>query len=174
MKTPFTDPPLTGSEKELVLGYIRFQQEIFLRKLQGADGTWLGESALATGLHPTSMTLAGMAGHLWFVEDYWREEILLGGALPEPWASFDWEQDTDADWHLPLPLPQVLENLQTSMEATRQLLTERSWDDMSLGALKDGTRFSYRWVALHLIEEWGRHLGHADLLRENIDGEIGD
>lgn len=60
------------------------------------------------------------------------------------------------------------------VEATRQLLTERSWDDMSLGALKDGTRFSYRWVALHLIEEWGRHLGHADLLRENIDGEIGD
>ncbi|WP_237200828.1 DinB family protein [Rothia nasimurium] len=63
---PFTDPPLTGSEKELVLGYIRFQQEVFLRKLQGADGTWLGESLLATPLHPSSMTLAGMAGYLWF------------------------------------------------------------------------------------------------------------
>ncbi|WP_237207769.1 DUF664 domain-containing protein [Rothia nasimurium] len=73
---PFTDPPLTCSEKELVLGYIRFQQEVFLRKLQGVDGTWLSESVLATPLHPTSMNLAGMAGHLWFVEDYWREKIL--------------------------------------------------------------------------------------------------
>ncbi|WP_237242271.1 DUF664 domain-containing protein [Rothia nasimurium] len=174
MKMPFTDPPLTGSEKELVLGYIRFQQEVFLRKLQGVDGTWLDEAVLATPLHPSSMTLAGMAGHLWFVEDYWREEILLGRNLPEPWASFDWQQDADADWHLPLPLPRVLENLQASMEATRQLLAEHDWDDLSEGGLKDGTRFSYRWVALHLIEEWGRHLGHADLLRENIDGEQGD
>lgn len=174
MKTPFADPPLTGSEKELVLGYIRFQQEIFLRKLQDADGGWLDEAVLATPLHPSSMTLAGMAGHLWFVEDYWREEILLGRSLPEPWASFDWEKDADADWHLSLSLPRVLENLQASMEATRQLLAERNWDSLSEGGLKDGTRFSYRWVALHLIEEWGRHLGHADLLRENIDGEQGD
>ncbi|MBF0807790.1 hypothetical protein E4U03_04055 [Rothia nasimurium] len=72
-----------------------------------------------------------MAGHLWFVEDYWREKILLSRTLPEPWASFDWEQDTDADWHLPLPLPQVLENLQASMEATRELLAERNWDSLS-------------------------------------------
>ncbi len=49
---PFTDLPLTGSEKELVLGYIRFQQGIFLRKLRGADGTWLSESVLATLLPP--------------------------------------------------------------------------------------------------------------------------
>lgn len=73
---PFTDPPLTGSEKELLLGYIRFQQGIFLRKLRGAHGTWLSESVLATLLPPSSMTLAGMAGHLWFVEDCWREKIL--------------------------------------------------------------------------------------------------
>ncbi|MGV3017412.1 hypothetical protein [Rothia sp. 88186D007BW] len=75
---PFTDPPLTGSEKELVLGYIRFQQGKFLRKYQGADGTWLDESVLATLLLPTSMTLTGVVGHLWFVEDYWREKLLLG------------------------------------------------------------------------------------------------
>lgn len=72
MKTPFTDPPLTSSEKELVFGYIRFQQGIFLRNIRSADGTCLGESVLATLLLPSSMTLAGMAGHLWFVEDCWR------------------------------------------------------------------------------------------------------
>ncbi|WP_237221800.1 hypothetical protein [Rothia nasimurium] len=51
---PFTDPPLTGSEKELVLGYIRFQQGIFLHKLRGADGTWLSESVLAILLPPAA------------------------------------------------------------------------------------------------------------------------
>ncbi len=51
---PYTDLPLTGSEKELVLGYIRFQQGIFLRKLRGADGTCLGESVLCSPCTPAA------------------------------------------------------------------------------------------------------------------------
>lgn len=174
MKTPLVDPPLAGSEKELVLGYIAFQQEVFLRKLQATDGSWLAEEALSRELPPSSMTLKGMAAHLWFVEDYWRDYILLGNPEMEPWASTDWDVDPDADWHSSLPLETIIEELKLSTNKTRQLLQGTDWDDVSKRANGEGNRFSYLWVALHLIEEWGRHLGHADLLRENIDGETGD
>ena len=72
------------------------------------------------------------------------------------------------------PLETIIEELKLSTNKTRQLLQGTDWDDVSKRANGEGNRFSYRWVALHLIEEWGRHLGHADLLRENIDGETGD
>lgn len=175
MKSPLTDPPLSGSEKELVLGYIKFQQQVFLRKIQSQQGSLLlADELLKKTLPPSTMTLKGMIAHLWFVEDYWREEILLGQGLPEPWQSMDWDADTDADWHTALSTDECVKHLQDSMQATHRLLETADWDELSAGARKDGTRFSYRWVALHLIEEWARHLGHADLLRENIDGDVGD
>lgn len=86
----------------------------------------------------------------------------------------DWDADPDADWHTTISTEECVKHLQDSMQATHRLLGTADWDELSAGTLKDGTRFSYRWVALHLIEEWARHLGHADLLRENIDGIVGD
>ncbi|MFW0112589.1 DUF664 domain-containing protein [Rothia sp. CCM 9417] len=174
MKTPLREPSLTGNEKELVLGYLSFQQQVFIRKIHNEHGDLLSDEVLSKALPPSTMTLKGMIAHLWFVEDYWRQEVLLGQNLPQPWQSMDWDTDPDADWHIRLPTPQCVTHLQDSMQATHRLLEASNWDQLSTGKLKDGTRFSYRWVALHLVEEWGRHLGHADLLRENIDGTVGD
>lgn len=84
MKSPFTDPPLSGSEKELVLGYLKFQQQVFLRKIQTEQGSLLSDELLTKTLPPSTMTLKGMIAHLWFVEDYWSNEILLGHGMQEP------------------------------------------------------------------------------------------
>lgn len=84
MQTALLDPPLSGSERDIILGFIDFQQRVFLRKLEDKNGNLLPEEQLTKQLPPSSMTLKGMASHLWFVEDYWREKILLGRELPEP------------------------------------------------------------------------------------------
>ena len=172
--TKLVDPPLTGCEKDTLLGFLAYQQQVFLRKLERPDGTLLGEEALRTRLAPSAMTLRGMAAHLWFVDDYWREEIMDGAGAPEPWASLDWTSDQDADWHWDAPIEEIISGLRASIARTHARLREADWDCLSRGATSGGERFSVRWIAVHLLEEWARHAGHADLLRENIDGQTGD
>ncbi len=174
MQTALLDPPLSGSERDIILGFIDFQQRVFLRKLEDKNGNLLPEEQLTKQLPPSSMTLKGMASHLWFVEDYWREKILLGRELPEPWLSADWDADRDTDWHSDKPIHEIVAALRESMAKTHAALAAADWDALSAGETRAGERFAGRWIAVHLVEEWGRHLGHADLLREHIDGTVGD
>lgn len=174
MQTQLVDPPLAGSEIELMLGFLRYQQQVFLRKLERESGDLLADQELSKSLAPTTMTLKGMAAHLWFVEDYWRDWIAQGLDLPTPWDAADWETDPDFDWHIDLPSKELINALCASIAKTHSLLESADWDELSKRADKRGQHFSLRWIAFHLVEEWARHLGHADLLRENIDGTVGD
>lgn len=170
-----TDPPLQEDEKTTLLGFLRFQQGVFLGKLKDAQGNFLPDEQLTQRLGPSQLTLKSLTGHLWFVEDYWRQMKVLGKEELEPWASMDFAANEDADrvWSHRQPIEQLVQGLGASIEKTHALLRELDWDQ-PIASTFDREVLNVRWVAVHLVEEWSRHLGHADFLREAVDGVPGD
>jgi len=168
------DPPLAGDERAILLGFLDYQRDTLRMKTAGLDAAQL-EAALA----PSTMTLGGMLKHLAFVEHWWFECVFLGEEYAEPWASVDWKDDADWDWHsathdTPEELRAMLDRACAASDAVLSATAD-------LGALSKRTsrrradeRFSLRWIMAHMIEEYARHNGHADLIRESIDGESGE
>jgi uncharacterized damage-inducible protein DinB len=166
------DPDLLASELDLLEQYLDYQRETVLSKTEG-----LTQEQLARIHPPSELTLAGLVYHLALVDENWME-VRFGG-LPdrEPWAGVDW--DADPNWEFrtaPTLEPEQLRNrYREACERSRQIVSAATGpDQLSVRALHDGRHFSLRWVLLHLIEETARHAGHADLLREAIDGAVGE
>jgi len=115
--------------------------------------------------------------HLSLVEEDWIEVRFAGLPDREPWASVDWESDRDWEFRTAAQLePEQLQSrYRQACERSRHVVsTAAGLDQLSVEALRDGRHFSLRWVLLHLIEETARHAGHADFLREAIDGTVGE
>lgn len=166
------DPSKTGSEVELLLSFLDFQRETVLLKTDD-----LTKSQFAECHPPSSMTLAGIVYHLVLVEDGWIETRFLGMPAREPFASVDWKSDPDWEFRMANDLdPDELRAMyrETGMRTNEIVKRATDLDQLSVNALRDGEHFSLRWVLLHLIEETARHAGHADLLREAIDGSVGE
>jgi hypothetical protein len=170
-----TEPPLAGDEVETLTGFLRFQRETFAWKTAGLDA-----DALARTLPPSTMTLGGMMKHLAYVEDDWFRKWLLAEPWPEPWASVDWSIDPDWDWHSAVDdTPETLRSLwhqavRRSDDALARALADGGPGRPADRPWADGGRPSLRWILVHMIEEYARHNGHADLLRESIDGTTGE
>lgn len=166
------DPEPAGSEIALLGQYLDCQRETMLAK---ADD--LTQEQLAQEHAPSELTLAGLLYHLALVEEDWLEVRFTGLPEREPWRGVDW--DADPDWEFrtarDLPPEEVRQRYREACERSRQIQAEATGpDQLSVQPLRDGRRFSLRWVLLHLIEETARHAGHADLLREAIDGKVGE
>ena len=128
------------------------------------------------------MTLGGMLKHLALVEDNWFSVVLLGNDDAEPWNSVDWNADRDWEWHTavdddPAWLRGLFdESVAAADRCIDQALADGGLDGLSVRESRhpgEG-RFSLRWILLHMIEEYARHNGHADLIRESIDGVTGE
>jgi uncharacterized damage-inducible protein DinB len=168
------EPPLAGDEAETLLGFLNFQRATLEWKCSGVD---------ATGMHITTaastMTLGGLLQHLAFVEDHWTAVLSDGPALP-PWDTVDWEADHDWEWHSAAGRsPEELLGFWRTSVGRSKLLIDAALADGGPGRLAkratgDGRLPNLRWILVHLIEEYARHNGHADLLREAIDGETGE
>jgi uncharacterized damage-inducible protein DinB len=133
----------------------------------------LSAEQLATPLPPSPLTLAGLIKHLAYVEDDWFQKDLLGRPLPGPWA--DAPFDRDPDWEFNSAVhdePGALLDLYTAAcERSRAAVDELAdLGARSVRPTRAGTPFSLRWLLIHMIEETARHRGHADLIRESIDG----
>jgi uncharacterized damage-inducible protein DinB len=122
---------------------------------------------------PSNLSLLGLVRHMTDIERWWfrqhaaGEQVSLGYTTPE-WENADFD-DLHAD-RAPAELAAYLDEV----EAARAAASTRSLDDVvpSLGHHPERTR-NVRWIYLHMIDEYGRHNGHADLLREAIDGSTG-
>lgn len=171
--TNLTDPPLAGDEVSTLRGFLDHQRDVIRRKTEG-----LTQAQLSRPLPPTTMTLGGLLKHLAVVEHSWFTEVFLGLDLAEPWASVDWEADADWEWHsAAADTPEWLRELYDATIADSDRILERALDAGGLDQLsarERGERYSLRWILVHLIEEYARHAGHSDLLREAIDGRTGD
>ncbi len=172
-----TDPPLRAGEVETLLAYLDFHRDTFRLKVAGLDATALGQR-----LEPSSMTLGGMWKHLALVEDHWFGQVLLGHEEDEPWRGLDWDADPDWEWRTGTEDgPEVLRPLfdatvERSRRHVEEALADGGLDRLSAReSRRPGRgRFSLRWILVHMIEEYARHNGHADLLREAIDGSTGE
>ena len=167
------EPALQGTEDELVRGFLDSQRATFLRKIEGLDHV-----QLARRIEPSSLTLAGLTKHLAYVEDHWFQTVFLGLGAPEPWASAPFDDDPDWEFHSavdddPASLIQLYEG---ACERSRRAIDGAGSLDRASARpdRRTGEAFSGRWIMLHLVEETARHIGHADLLREAIDGAVGE
>src|SRR5579875_1063242 len=170
------DPQVSANEAETLLGFLRYQRDTFRWKTGG-----LTPRQLAVALPPSDMTLGGMVKHLALVEVWWFHQVLQGGAEPEPWASVDWKSDPDWDWHsgatdAPGALAELYEkSVALADEGIEHALASGGFDALStLPDRRTETPFTLRWIVTHMIEEYARHNGHADLLRQSIDGRVGE
>ena len=128
------------------------------------------------------MTLGGMMKHLAVVESNWFNDVFLGLPEVEPWASVDWDADRDWEWHTAADdSPEDLYRLFDATVAESDRIVDEALagpaglDTLSVVESRRGEgHFSLRWILVHLIEEYARHNGHADLIRESIDGVTGE
>ncbi|MGB7450271.1 MAG: DinB family protein [Ornithinimicrobium sp.] len=170
------EPPHTAGEVETLLGFLDYQRATLQWRCRGLE-----DEQLKASLPPTEMTLAGLLKHLALVEDDWFTRTVGRESMPEPWRSVDWEADWDWDWHS--AARDSGEDLRAlwaaSVERSRAVVTSALGEGQdplgrSFAAWGGQDSVSLRWVLTHMIEEYARHNGHADLLRESIDGETGE
>jgi hypothetical protein len=146
-------------------------REIFRRKAGGLD-----HDQLMRTLPPSDLTLGGMVKHLAFVEDWWFGRTLMDDQA-EPWASVDWEADDDWDWHSASDdTPEQLWTLwERAVTRSREVVAADPRPEREAARTRrNGEPFVLRWILAHMIEEYARHNGHADLIRQSIDGQVGD
>jgi hypothetical protein len=121
-----------------------------------------------------------MLKHLAWVEYYWFCWRLHGRDPGPPWNTVDWDADPDWEWHSAAgDTPEQLFALwQDAVARSRSLVAEALADGglerLAQIAWPDGSAPSLRWILVHMIEEYARHNGHADLIRESVDGETGE
>ncbi|MFD6178459.1 MULTISPECIES: DinB family protein [unclassified Isoptericola] len=171
------DPPLRADESATLRGYLDYHRDTLRRKTAGLDG-----AQLSTPLPPSSMTLGGLLKHLAYVESNWFLQVFSGGAAMPPFDTADWDADADWEWHSAAEnTPQELRALFDDAVARSDRALDAALASGTLDATSvvpsrrhgEGT-FSLRWILVHMIEEYARHNGHADLLREAIDGATGE
>ncbi|WP_231446906.1 DinB family protein [Brevibacterium zhoupengii] len=172
MSQPPVEPTEAPNERQGLEEFLDYYREVMRRKVIGLDSAALNKTVGAS-----SLTLGGIIKHLSLVEEQWFVEDILGQELSEPWASVDWQADRDWDFEsASADAPDYLLTLHAeACEQSRQILA--GIDDLNTLVAREpssGDRFNVRWVLIHMFEEYARHVGHADLIRESIDGSTGD
>ncbi|MBT2452863.1 DinB family protein [Streptomyces sp. ISL-43] len=165
-----TEPSTTANERDMLDGWLDYHRSTLAWKCEGLPD----EHLRATPLLPSELSLLGLVRHMAEVERYWFREIMLGEELPELYCTDD---DPDGDFHFDGKdtWAEAEQVWQTEVELARQAAAGRSLDLASNAeSHRRGEVFSLRWVYTHMIEEYARHNGHADLLREHLDGSTGE
>ena len=161
------EPPYEGDERATVEGFLDFHRDTLLWKCAGLTPEQLRLRPLPT----TNLSLHGLVRHLADVERGWFRESVAGEKV-EP--IFFTEQNPDLDIDPPAdadPLADI-EVFKAEVERVRAVMKDRPLDSTFVS--RRGRTISVRWVYVHMIEEYARHNGHADLLRQAIDGVTGE
>ena len=158
-----------------MLGFLNYQRATLAWKSQGLDS-----DGLRASVGPSTITLGGLLKHLAFVEDYWFSRRLHGHEPAFPWVTMTWNTDLKRNWR---PAPDdTWEQLHTQWQeaVTRspcminEALAGGGLDVPAQQASPNGTSPTLRWILFHMVEEYARHNGHADLIRESVDSETGE
>ena len=167
--------PPAADEATTLVAFLDFQRDTLRWKCSGLDA-----AQLSTALPPSTMTLGGLLKHLSVVEAGWLNLTFAGGVARPSWlAEMDPEND---DWSFTTAAgaepDQLFAWFDESIAVSDRVIADALAGADGLSTLSvqedDGTRISLRWILCHLIEEYARHNGHADLLRESVDGLTGE
>lgn len=165
--------PAAGTEAEVLLAVLDRNRRTFAWKAFGPDA-----EGMRRRLAPSTMTLGGLAKHLALVEDHYFTHLLLGRPYPDVWAPL--ADDPDWDWHSAADdSPEEIRALWEAAVARSHAAVDEALADGGLDRLLDlspdeGEPHNLRRTVVDLIEEYARHTGHADLIRESIDGLVGE
>jgi len=160
------EPSFVLSEREMLEAWLEFHRATLLLKCEGLDDAGRKSRPVSS----SKLSLHGLVRHMAEVERGWFQRVLgRDPAIPHIWAdpaiedseltpldAADWEADLDA-W-------------QTECDASRRTAAAQELDDTGL---RRGQPVSLRWIYVHMIEEYARHNGHADMIRELVDGSVG-
>jgi uncharacterized damage-inducible protein DinB len=163
-----TEVPTVGDERALLDGWLEYHRTTLLQKCAGLTAEQLRTPAVG----PSVLTLHGLVRHMAEVERSWFRRRVAGEDVPYLYCSED-NRDGDFDDVESADAAADLEALFAETAAVREVVARHGLEDTFVHPRTHET-MSLRWVYLHLIEEYARHNGHADLLRERIDGETGD
>lgn len=166
--TERTEPSTTAGEREQLEGWLDYHRATLAIKCQGLSEEQLREAAVA----PSELTLLGLVRHMAEVERHWFRNTFGGAGDDGIWIH---DGDRDAEFHdlERADTTEAFDAWRTEIDHARALVRDRPLDDT--GTLRrTGEPVSLRWILHHMIEEYARHNGHADLLRERIDGSTGD
>lgn len=161
------DTPPAADERAMLISWLDWHRATVFVKTKGLTEDLAHRPLLASS---PLMTIAGLVGHLYWVERGWIEHVLLGGPDEQPWTEEDPDKDFRADGRT---LPELLAAYERQCASNNEVLRTTSLDAESAIERRQG-RVTLRWITLHLIEETARHNGHIDILREMLDGVTGD
>lgn len=160
------EPPLVSDERTMLDTWLDFHRATLAMKCEGLTEAQLREASTP----PSELTLLGLVRHMADVERGWFRNVLGGeGAAP----IYSTEEDPDGEFHRldEADTAEAFARWLAEIDHARVLVRGRSLDDIGV---RRGEEFSLRWIYVHMIEEYARHNGHADLIRERIDGVTGD
>jgi uncharacterized damage-inducible protein DinB len=160
------DEPSNAGERESLEGWLDWHRQTLLFKCQGLTGEQLAERPA----EPSTLSLLGLIRHMADVERAWFRIRVGGEDIKQRYWSKE-NPDRDFDDTDPEQAEQDYDALLTEIRLADQAARDASLDDTF--ELR-GKTYNVRWVYIHMIEEYARHNGHADLLRERLDGETGD
>ena len=160
------EPPLAAQEREMLNSWLEFHRDTLALKCAGLTGDQLRQRAIP----PSRLSLLGLVRHMAEGERQWFAMVLGGEQIPHhyytddgPEAEFD---DLDG-----ADVAEAFETWRSECTAARERVAAAP--SLDVAGTQDGKEFSLRWIMIHMIEEYARHNGHADLLRERIDGTVG-
>jgi len=165
-----TDEAPIEDERTTLLAFLDYQRAVLARKAEGITD----EQARMEACPPSDLTLLGLIRHMADVERSWfRRSLVAEDAPPIFYGGAHPDGDDDGDFHPPsgATIADALSSLWAEIEAANRIIADASLNDIER---RERGKYSLRWILVHMIEEYARHCGHADLLRQAVDGVTGD
>lgn len=176
--TELVPPAVRASERETLEQFLDYFRAVLIRKAEGLD-----EQQVRQRVAPSTLDLLGLVRHMALVEQWWFDNAVGGNDRPPAWADNPAAATDEQEWqHLPTDtMADAIQTLQCEIANSRAILagvdSVEALTAIDVGPPDNPERFgrrTVRWVLVHMVEEYARHCGHADLLREAIDGRTGD
>ncbi|MEU3348879.1 DinB family protein [Streptomyces sp. NPDC006700] len=164
------EPATNASERAMLEGWLDYHRRTLAWKCEGLTD----EQLRTASVEPSELTLLGLVRHMAEVERHWFRNVLVKDDAGPIYCS---DQDPDGDFHVTGKdtWAEAYATWQSEIETARRNTAGLGLDELSQGrSRRTGEPFNLRWIHTHMIEEYARHNGHADLLRERIDGASGD
>ncbi|WP_369032608.1 MULTISPECIES: DinB family protein [Streptomyces] len=169
-QTQRSEPALNADERTMLEGWLEYHRQTLAWKCEGLTDAQLRTASV----EPSELSLMGLVRHMAEVERSWFRRVLVSDDAGPIYYT---EEDRDGEFHLTEAdsWQEAYDTWQAEIEVARRNAADFGLDELTRGKSRHtGEPFNLRWLYTHMIEEYARHNGHADLIRERLDGAIGD